>query len=207
MTKSMPLDQITIADRCRKDLGDIASLASSIQEIGLLQPPVVTPDLRLVAGRRRIAAVRSLGWTEVPVTVVENLDEAVLLLKAERDENTARKDLTPGEAVDIGERLEAMIERPEAEARQRATQARPGEQIGEHLGEGNLPAPMDAEKGQRRDKVGDAVGMSGRSYEKAKAVVHAGREEPEKFGELVEKMDRTGKVDGAYRELRLSRIR
>jgi hypothetical protein len=47
--------------------------------------------------------------------------------------------------------------------------------------------------------------MSGRSYDKAEAVVDAAEADPEKFGDLVEQMDETGKVDGAYKELQRRR--
>jgi N6-adenosine-specific RNA methylase IME4 len=47
------------------------------------------------------------------------------------------------------------------------------------------------------------VGLSGRTYERAKAVVEAAREEPGRYGKLQEAMDRTGKVSGAYRRLRI----
>jgi site-specific DNA-methyltransferase (adenine-specific) len=50
--------------------------------------------------------------------------------------------------------------------------------------------------------VGKFVGMSGRTLEKATQVVSAAQQEPEKYGQLVKKMDEKGKVDGAFRELR-----
>jgi ParB family transcriptional regulator, chromosome partitioning protein len=58
--------------RIRKDLGDIASLAESIKELGLLQPIVVFADGRLIVGERRLRAVRLLGWKEIPVTIVRD---------------------------------------------------------------------------------------------------------------------------------------
>ena len=39
--------------------------------IGLLHPIVVTSDNILIAGARRLAAVKALGWEEVPVTVID----------------------------------------------------------------------------------------------------------------------------------------
>jgi N6-adenosine-specific RNA methylase IME4 len=48
--------------------------------------------------------------------------------------------------------------------------------------------------------------MSGRTYEKAKAVVEAAREAPEKFSDLKDEMDRTGRVDKAYRRLRQQQV-
>jgi ParB-like chromosome segregation protein Spo0J len=53
------------ADRHRGDVGDLDGLAESLRELGQLQPIVVTSDLRLIAGGRRLAAVQSLGWVEI----------------------------------------------------------------------------------------------------------------------------------------------
>lgn len=61
-----PIDQIEIGERCRRDLGDIDALAKTIDELGLLQPIVITPDNLLIAGARRIAAGRKLGWDGNP---------------------------------------------------------------------------------------------------------------------------------------------
>ncbi len=58
-----------------------------------------------------------LGWDYVPVRVVENLVDATLALRAEGDENAQRKDLTPNEAVKLGEALEPL-EREAAKKRQ-----------------------------------------------------------------------------------------
>jgi len=43
--------------------------------------------------------------------------------------------------------------------------------------------------------------MSGRTFERAKAVVEAAAHNPEKYGRLQDKMDRTGKVNGVYNQL------
>ena len=72
---SVEINKITIGLRCRKDLGDIRALAKSISEIGLLHPIVVTPQLELIAGRRRLEAMKLLGWKEVPVTVFQKNEE------------------------------------------------------------------------------------------------------------------------------------
>jgi ParB family chromosome partitioning protein len=66
-----PIAEIVVGFRHRKDLGDIDELALNIQNVGLLHPVVITPDGLLLAGERRLAACRQLGWTEVPVTVRE----------------------------------------------------------------------------------------------------------------------------------------
>ena len=87
----MKVDQINVGFRFRKDLGDLRTLAASIEEVGLLHPIVVTPEGRLIAGQRRLEACRLLRWTDVPVTVVD-LNEAA---RGEAHENLVRKDLCP----------------------------------------------------------------------------------------------------------------
>jgi ParB family chromosome partitioning protein len=216
----IPVDEIRVGKRHRKDMGDIASLAKSIQEVGLLQPIAVTPENHLVAGERRLAAVKELGWDSIPVQVVEGLDAALALLLGERDENTCRKDFTPSEAVAIGQELEEL-EREAARERQEASRATKGQKVGSPPGGGNYPPPSapgcdgasvtpigattpKKEKGKTRDRVGKAVGMSGKTYEKAKAVVEAAAEDPDLFRSVTEEMDRTGKVDPAFRKVKAS---
>jgi ParB family chromosome partitioning protein len=189
------ISEIRVGERHRKDLGDLDAMAASIRSVGLLHPLVITEDGSLVAGRRRLEAVRKLGRPTVPVRVVAGLDGALQLLRAERDENTCRKDFTPSEAVAIGKALEAL-ERPKAKERQ--AQAGPAEGKGKKAsGSGKLP---EAVAGQTRDKVAEAVGMSGRNYEKAKAVIEAAEADPS-LAPVVEEMDRTGKVDPAYQKV------
>jgi hypothetical protein len=121
---------------------------------------------------------------------VDDVAEAADLLRAERDENTCRKDFTPSEAVAIGEALEQW-EHAKAKQRQEAGTNQHTEPSGK------LP---EASKGQTRDKAAEAVGMSGRTYEKAEAVVEAAAKEPELWL-VVEEMDRTGKVDHAFKKV------
>jgi ParB family chromosome partitioning protein len=65
---------------------ELAELAASIRENGLLQPLVVRPiasapgRFELIVGERRYRAVTSLGWDDVPVVVRDATDETVLVL-------------------------------------------------------------------------------------------------------------------------------
>jgi N6-adenosine-specific RNA methylase IME4 len=193
----MPLADISIGKRHRKDLGDLDSLARSLADLGLLQPVAVRPDGRLVAGRRRLAAAARLGWAEIGVTVVRGLDDAVQALTAERDENTCRAPLRPSEMVSLGEELGRLLARRAEQRRRRAGVANLPNASG-----GKLPPLGAGERGKTRDQVGRAVGVSGRSYEKARALVAAARADPGKYGRLLADMDRTGRVDGVYRRVR-----
>lgn len=92
---SFPLDRIRVnrAERQRREVDDIATLAESIRRTGLINPIVVTRDGELVAGERRFEAVRSLGWTSVSVQFAEDLSPFELHV-IELEENVKRKNLT-----------------------------------------------------------------------------------------------------------------
>ena len=67
----LPVSEITVGERFRKELGDIEALADSICELGLLHPVVVDRRNRLIAGGRRLAAAKLLGWERIPARIVE----------------------------------------------------------------------------------------------------------------------------------------
>jgi N6-adenosine-specific RNA methylase IME4/ParB-like chromosome segregation protein Spo0J len=174
--------EIEIGERFRKDLGDIASLADSIRQVGLLHPPVITPDNKLIAGRRRLAALEHLHGTKRMILCrIVPLNDIV---RGEAAENFARKDFTLSEAVAIKRAIEpevkaAAVERMKAGA----------------------PLPK-LDKGRSDDKVSAFTGVKRTTLAKADAVVRAAEAEPEKFGKLVEQMDRTGRADGPYKRLK-----
>jgi ParB/RepB/Spo0J family partition protein len=89
------LDSITIdrTNRQRKELVGLEELAASIREVGLINPPVVTRGLQLIAGERRLEACRSLGWSSLPVQYADTLDPTELYL-IELEENVKRVDLS-----------------------------------------------------------------------------------------------------------------
>jgi ParB family chromosome partitioning protein len=63
----MPMDDIKVGKRHRQDLGDIGALAKSIATLGLLHPITVDANGNLLAGARRLAACKQLGWSKIPV--------------------------------------------------------------------------------------------------------------------------------------------
>lgn len=103
----MPIDQIRIKKRVRKDLGSLQPLMDSLQEQGLLNPIVVNTKNELIAGQRRLESAKRLGWQSIAVTVVDKASEADRLAM-EIDENMHRLDLTDQELAEARSRLEKL---------------------------------------------------------------------------------------------------
>ena len=191
------IDEIIVGDRVRKDMGDLKSLADSMQRHGLLHPVVVKTDHTLIAGHRRIEAAKMAGWTDIAVTVIDVAD----LLMAERDENTERKKFSPTEAVEIGQMIEHQ-HRTKIVGKRHEWSSKAGQiSAGKRSGNEDVKDILLEKVGHTTDVVGKAVGMSGATYFRAKAVVSAATSDPEQFGDLAKFMDETGSVLGAHQEL------
>ena len=115
---NVDITHVTVGERRREDMGDLAALATSIREYGLLHPIVVDQDLQLVAGGRRLAACILLGWKHIQVTKLGDLTPQQLQI-LELEENIRRKDFTPYEqSKAMTEYVEAVREElEEANAR------------------------------------------------------------------------------------------
>lgn len=97
-------------DNPRERLTDIAELAETIREEGLIQPLVVRRDgdrLVVVAGHRRLEAVRRLGWMRVEVIVRRPMAADEVLAKM-LVENGQRAGLDPIEEARALSRLKTL---------------------------------------------------------------------------------------------------
>lgn len=106
------IERITVDEttRIRQDIGDLASLEESIQQVGLINPVLIDENDALVAGFRRLSACRNLGWKEIEVTVVQLEGDELKMLEAEVAENLFRKEFTPDEILAIQKRREDIAE-------------------------------------------------------------------------------------------------
>jgi len=104
------LDDIISQSNVRVEVGDVTSLAASIEKVGMLQPPrVVVPDdgldptYVLVAGHRRVAAAKLLEWETIDVVLDDGslIATAADVLAAQWAENTERKDLSAFEQIEV----------------------------------------------------------------------------------------------------------
>ncbi|MDR0476304.1 MAG: ParB N-terminal domain-containing protein [Treponema sp.] len=100
----VPIKDIKVKRRVRKDLGDIASLAESLRVFGQINPIVITNKNILVAGERRLEAAKSLGWKTVN-TVINEFPDALSRLEYEVEENTQRRDLSHEEIEEAARRI------------------------------------------------------------------------------------------------------
>lgn len=107
--RPIPVDRVQPSPyqpRRRFDAERIAELAASIRQQGLLQPILVRPlgdRYELIAGERRLRAVRHLGQAEIPALVRRYSDEQAL--EAALIENLQREDISVVEEAQAYRRL------------------------------------------------------------------------------------------------------
>lgn len=110
------IEKVKVGDRIRKDMGNLEELSEDIKKNGLINPPVVTPDYELIAGERRLQAMKNLGYKQVEVRVM-TVENAEHKLNLEINENENRKDFNKAERIEYARQLE-RIERVKAKERQ-----------------------------------------------------------------------------------------
>lgn len=169
------IDDIVIGARSRRELNGIDSLAGSIERRSLIQPPVVRrygDQWLLVCGQRRLAAMRSLGWTETPVTVADSITDELAALYAEGDENTEREPFTVAEAVAHRKRIRD-VEARAAKERQRASgRASVAKREGRDDGSANLAEPPEPRhERETRTRTAKATGFGHTTLDKAERVL------------------------------------
>ncbi len=196
LIETRAIDAISVGKRFRHELGDITSLMASIRAVGLLHPIVIAKGGTLVAGARRLEACRRLGWSEIVVTVRPENDPVCRL--AEADENEVRLNLCPTEQVAIA-RFYAEQDRQEARCRREETQGKPSKSNQAETGAKFAPV---REKSKARQKTARRAGTSHTRLKQAEEVVAAAEADPKTYGPIAAKMDATGNVNAAYKEVK-----
>lgn len=173
---------IKIGDRFRKDMGDLDSLAASINDLGLLQPIGIDSNYRLIFGERRLRAFEILGLERIAARFID-----VAKLAAEHAENEVRKDFTAAERVAIGAAIEAEL----GNRRGQRTDLK-AEGQGDLL-ETELPENFPEVSGKEtRQIAAEKAGFGNETtYRQAKTVV------AQAIPELVEAMDKTISISAA----------
>jgi ParB family chromosome partitioning protein len=117
--REIPIDQIEVATNVREDVGQIAEMAGSIRDHGLLEPITVTAlygagldekptGYRVLAGHRRLAAATLAGETKIRAIVDPRLElgeTGIGRSVVQLVENVQRADLNP---LDIAKAMSAI---------------------------------------------------------------------------------------------------
>jgi len=103
----VPIDDIKVKKRVRKDMGDISALADSMKRYGQISPIVITKNNVLLAGGRRLEAARFLGWRSINAVVADIRDE-LTRLEFEVEENIQRREFTSEETAEAERRLHEL---------------------------------------------------------------------------------------------------
>lgn len=155
------INRVTVKNRIRKEFGNIDELAQDIKENGLINPPVVTPEMELIAGERRLRAMKHLGYQQVEVRVMK-VNDYEHMLNLEINENESRKDFTKSERIQYARQLE-QIERMKAKERQES---------------GVVQNFAQGEESRTRDNVAKKLDIgSGEQYRKEKYIEENADEE------------------------------
>ena len=163
----------------------------SITAVGLLHPVVVDSDGRLISGARRLEAMKRLGWRDIPVRMLP----LAAIVRGECDENTIRKDFVVTEAVAIATAVREEEARLAKQRQREHGKTAPGKKA---ITGGKLPPVI---KSKSRDRAARVSGKSATTLRKAEVVIAAAKEDPDAFGALPAEMDRTGRVDRAFRQV------
>lgn len=179
-----------------REMGDIDSLAESIKRAGVIHPLVLDARNRVIVGRRRFEAMKKLGWKRMPCIVNAAVkDEATAAMMA-LEENVARKDLTPEEAVYMRQELRDLLHVS------KETQA--DLESKEDNRAGKLPEGQQVVVGEVDEVASKPTGYSRRTLDAAEEVVDAAAENPA-LRPIVDEMNVTGNVSAAKRKVKAAK--
>jgi ParB family chromosome partitioning protein len=100
----VPVNEIIVRKRIRKEMGDREALAESLKLHGQITPIVISKKNVLIAGGRRLEAAKSLGWRTINAVILEKSTE-LSRLELEIEENTQRRDFTMDELAEATKKL------------------------------------------------------------------------------------------------------
>jgi ParB family chromosome partitioning protein len=94
----VPIKDIVVKKRIRKEPGDIETLAESLKRFGQISPIVISRKNVLIAGGRRLLAAKHLGWRTINAVISESSGE-LARLELEVEENIQRRDFNMEEVA------------------------------------------------------------------------------------------------------------
>ncbi|HON13307.1 MAG TPA: ParB N-terminal domain-containing protein [Treponema sp.] len=103
----IPIEDIKIKRRIRKDLGDLNALSESLRRYGQMHPILINKKNVLISGRRRLEAAKRLGWRTINAQLIDAGDE-LAKLEFELEENIQRQGLTNEEIQAAVHRIQKL---------------------------------------------------------------------------------------------------
>jgi len=100
----IPIKDIIVRKRIRKDMGDIEALAESLKRYGQISPIMISPKNVLIAGERRLEAAKYLGWRTINAVISETSSE-LARLELEVEENMQRRDFNMEEVAEATKKI------------------------------------------------------------------------------------------------------
>jgi ParB family chromosome partitioning protein len=100
----IPINDIVVKKRIRKELGDIEALAESLKRFGQISPIVISKKNVLIAGGRRLEAAKFLGWRTINAVISESSGE-LAQLEMEVEENIQRRDFNMEEVAEATKKM------------------------------------------------------------------------------------------------------
>jgi len=100
----IPIADIIVKKRIRKDMGDIEALAESFKCYGQITPIIINKKNVLIAGGRRLEAAKLLGWQSINAVILDKTGE-LEQLELELEENKYRKDFNETEAAEAAQKI------------------------------------------------------------------------------------------------------
>jgi ParB family chromosome partitioning protein len=100
----IPVSDIIVKKRIRREMGDIDSLAESMKRYGQISPIVINKKNILIAGGRRLEAAKRLGWHNINAIISESTDE-LRRLELEVEENIQRHDFNTEELAEATQKI------------------------------------------------------------------------------------------------------
>jgi ParB family chromosome partitioning protein len=103
----VPVKNIIVKKRIRRDMGDISGLAESLKQYGQINPIMISDKNVLVSGGRRLEAAKYLGWKTINAVVVD-ISGKLAHLEYEIEENIQRRDFSSEEVIQASQELNKL---------------------------------------------------------------------------------------------------
>jgi ParB family chromosome partitioning protein len=103
----VPISDIKVKKRIRREMGDVAALAESLKRYGQISPIVISKKNQLIAGHRRLEAAKMLGWRTINAIISESAND-LNRLELELEENIQRRDFSMEEIAEATKSLDRL---------------------------------------------------------------------------------------------------